>query len=66
MTSLNFNFTEPTASNEDPTGITHKDISSVRKFDVIMIRERPSQVVEMSHTSLNKGKVRKLINHYTS
>jgi hypothetical protein len=36
MASFNINDNEPTASNGNPTNIIHKDIASIRKFDIIV------------------------------
>jgi hypothetical protein len=60
MASLNVNFTESTSSNDNSIDISHKDIASIRTFDIIVLQGHVSQVVEIMRAPIG---TRTVINH---
>jgi hypothetical protein len=55
MASFNMNSIESTASNDGSTDVIHKDITSIRIFDMIVLKE-----LEMKRTPIG---TRTVINH---
>ncbi len=48
MASFNIDYNESTASNDNSTDIIHKHIASMRKFDIIVLKEHVVEVIEIT------------------